>query len=181
MVMKKIIHHLLLLIMIVTIVSCGKTDERLAESRSSKLNGVYHFFNDVRLDIIELEPQYNRLENFAIETKKFLESKKSQELYEVAGLYFEKRLNREKGAIEYEDRFLADGMVLHLIVFPPKEELAWKNALGDRKGKGKQVGVNFIYYQTFTAQPTDEILEKKINKIIEQNIEKHAADLSGSI
>lgn len=179
--MKKIIHHFLLFIILATAVSCGETDERFAESPSSKLKGVYRFFNDVRLDVLELEPEYSQLENFTKETKKYLQSKTSQKLYEVAGLYFEKRLNREQGAIEYEDRFLEDGMVLNLIVFSPKEEITWKNSLGYRKGKGKQVGVNFIYYQVFTAQPINEALEDKINAIIEQNIEKHAAELSRPI
>lgn len=180
-IMKKITHKILLLLALVSIISCGKTDERLAESPTSRLDAIYDFFNDVRLEIIEIESQYPYLENFTEDTRKFLENKKAQKLFQLAGLYFEKGLDREKGAYEYEDRFFEKGMVLHLIILPPTQETAWKSRIGVDKGQGKQVGQNFIYYQTFTAQPVDDDLEAKINTIIEQNIKKHAAELSEPI
>lgn len=166
------------LLVLVSLISCRETDERLAKSPASRLDNIYDFFNDVRLDIIEMEAEYPYLENFTDDTRKFLENKKAQKLYQLAGLYFEKGLNREKGAYEYEDRFFEEGMVLHLIVFPPEQEFAWKSRIGVDKGQGKQLGQNFIYYQIFTAHPTDDDLEAKINTIIEQNIKKHAAALS---
>jgi hypothetical protein len=49
--------------------------------------------------------------------------------------------------------------------------------LGYNKGKGKQVGTNFVYYQVFTANPPDLGLEEKITAIIESNIEKYAATI----
>jgi len=50
--------------------------------------------------------------------------------------------------------------------------------VGVDRGRGKQVGRNFVYYQVFSAKPTDVDLETKINEIIEQNLEKHAAAIA---
>ena len=67
--------------------------------------------------------------------------------------------------------------MIHCIVYPPEQQGIWQNLLGYNKGKGKQVGQNYVYYQVFTAQPEDTELEQKIETIIEQNMEKHAAGI----
>lgn len=156
--------------------SCGGADDRLATS-TPKRQPFFDFFNDVRMEVAELEPQYSRLDGFTAETKKFLENRTAQQKYKIGGFYFEKGLNREQGAYDYADRFYPDGAVIHCIVYPPDQQGVWQNLLGFNKGKGKQVGQNYVYYQVFTAQPEDTELEQKIEAIIERNMEKHAASI----
>ncbi len=175
--MFKFINYILLFSFFFLLTNCGETDERIARSSSPKRQEIYDFMNDVRLEIAEFEQHYTRLNDFVEETKTFLQSRDAQSYYKISGLYFEKNLNREKGAYNYEDRFFDNGMMIHVIIYPPSQKGVWQAVLGIDKGKGKQVGRNFIYYQVFTAQPTDETLENKINEIIERNIEKYAAQI----
>ena len=118
------------LILLSLLVACGGSDDRIATTNSPKRQVFFDFFNDIRLEVAELEPRYSRLDGFTTQTKKFLENRTAQE-----------------------------------------------NLLGYNKGKGKQVGQNYVYYQVFTAQPEDTELEQKIETIIEQNMEKHAAGI----
>jgi len=157
--------------------TCSHTDDRLAQSTSSKRAEVFAFFNAVRLDLATEEGSYSRLEGFTEGTKTFLEDRKAQSLYRIAGMYFEKNLDREQGAYEYADRFYGEGLVVHLIIYPSDEEYIWESLLGKDKGKGKQVGSNFVYYQVFTANPPDPDLEEKITLVIENNINKYAATI----
>ncbi|MEL6655773.1 MAG: hypothetical protein AAFY48_21235 [Bacteroidota bacterium] len=174
---KSYLHTLLGLFLVATFVfACGSGDDRLASS-SAKRQPYYDFFNDVRLEIADLEAQYSRLDGFTSETKKFLENRGAQQKYKIGGFYFEKGLNREQGAYDYADRFFPDGAVIHCIIYPPEQQSIWQNLLGYNKGKGKQVGQNYVYYQVFTAQPEDTDLEQKIETIIERNMEKHAAQI----
>lgn len=168
-------------LILITIFSsaCGSRDERIATSFSPSRQVYYDFFNDIRLEIAELEPDYKSLEGFTEMTKTYLESKESQRLYQLTGVYFEKNKNREQGAYEYEDRFFVNGSQLHFIVYPPEEKVRYETALGVNKGYGKQVGQNYVYYQVFTANPTDEVLENKIKTIVENNIQKHAQYIDG--
>ncbi|MEL7220510.1 MAG: hypothetical protein AAGJ93_04275, partial [Bacteroidota bacterium] len=140
--------------------ACSGTDDRLATSTSPKRAVFYDFFNDVRLEVAALEEAgEERLADFTTETKKFLENREAQEKYKLAGFYFEKGLNRQKGAYDYADRFFPNGCVIHLIIYPPEQEAIWTSLQGYNKGKGKQVGQNYVFYQVFTANPTDEALE----------------------
>lgn len=164
-------------ILLVFLSTCGGGDDRLATTSSPKRQVFYDFFNDIRMEIAELEAQYSRLDGFTVETKKFLENRAAQQKYKIGGFYFEKGLNREKGAHDYADRFYPDGAVIHCIVYPPDQQGVWQNLLGYNKGKGIQVGQNYVFYQVFTAQPTDTDLEHKIEAIIERNMEKHAAEI----
>lgn len=155
--------------------SCG-TDDRVANSFSPKRQVFYDFFNDIRLQVSDMEEVYSRLDGFTADTKNFLESREAQERYSIAGFYFEKGLDREQGAYRYEDRFHEDGCVILVIAYPPHEQAIWETRFEtNERGKGKQVGQNYIFYQVFTAKPQDIDLENKINTIIEQQIEKHAA------
>lgn len=165
------------LIFLSLLVACGGSDDRIATTNSPKRQVFFDFFNDIRLEVAELEPRYSRLDGFTTQTKKFLENRTAQEKYKIGGFYFEKGLNREQGAYDYADRFYPDGAVIHCIVYPPEQQGIWQNLLGYNKGKGKQVGQNYVYYQVFTAQPEDTELEQKIETIIEQNMEKHAAGI----
>ena len=165
-----------LCLLAIMLVACGGGDDRLA-STTAKRQPYFDFFNDVRVEIADLEAQYSRLDGFTTETKKFLENRAAQQKYRVGGFYFEKGLNREKGAYDYADRFFPDGAVIHCIIYPPEQQGIWQNLLGYNKGKGKQVGQNYVYYQVFTAQPEDTDLERKIETIIERNMEKHAAQI----
>ena len=181
--MKLIKHSRYLLsgVLIMLLFACGGSDDRLASSSSPKRQPFFDFFNDIRLEISELENQYSRLDGFTAETKKFLENRTAQQKYKIGGFYFEKGLNREQGAHDYADRFYPDGAVIHCIVYPPDQQGVWQNLLGFNKGKGIQVGQNYVYYQVFTAQPTDTDLENKIEAIIERNMEKHAAKIGALI
>ena len=154
--------------------SCGPSDSRLAKAPGPNFQPYYDFFNDIRLEIADLQEQHPRLEGFLEQTKDFLESRESQKLYDLSGLYFEKNLNRQQGAYDYADRFFENGMVLHFIIYPPKERYRYEALLGKNKGHGKQVGQQFVYYQVFTANPTDLDLEEAIKSIVDRNIEKHA-------
>ncbi len=157
------------------ILGCG-TDDRVAASFSPKRQVFYDFFNDIRLQVSDMEEVYSRLDGFTADTKSFLESREAQERYSIAGFYFEKGLDREQGAYRYEDRFHEDGCVILVIAYPPHEQSIWQTRLEkNERGKGKQVGQNYLFYQVFTAKPQDIDLENKINTIIEQQIEKHAA------
>lgn len=163
---------------ILLLVGCAPANPNEAKCFSPKRQVIYDFFNEVRYEVAGLTKDYARLDGFQKETKSFLESKSAQGHYKIAGLYYERGLNRQKGAHQYEDRFFADGMIVHLIVYPPDQEQVWKNLIGFNKGKGKQVGNNFVFYQVFTAQPTDEALENKINTIIENKIKAHASAIT---
>ena len=160
--------------------ACGPSDDRLAQAPGPNLQPYYDFFNDIRLEIADLQEEYPRLEGFLEETKDYLESRESQQLYDLSGLYFEKNLNRQQGAHNYADRFFEDGMVLHFIVYPAKEQFRFEQLLGRNKGYGKQVGQQFVYYQVFTAKPTDLELEEAIKNIVDRNIEKHAQYIGGT-
>lgn len=170
-------RYLVGVILLFAISACGGGDDHSANSSSPKRQPFFDFFNDIRAEVGELEAQYSRLDGFTVETKKFLENRTAQQKYKIGGFYFEKGLNREKGAHDYADRFYPDGAVIHCIVYPPEQQGIWQNLLGYNKGKGKQVGQNYVYYQVFTAQPTDTDLEQKIEAIIERNMEKHAAQI----
>ena len=148
--------------------ACSHTDDRLAQSTSPKRAAIFAFFNAVRLDLANEEEYNSRLDGFTEETKVFLEYRQAQSLYRIAGMYFEKNLDREHGAYEYADRFYDEGLVIHLIIYPPDQEYIWESLLGYNKGKGKQVGTNFVYYKVFTANPPDLGMEEKITAIIEK-------------
>ncbi len=164
----------LLPIVVLLCCSCGPQDDREAKAIAPNRQVYYDFFNDIRLEIAPLEEEHSRLEGFMEETKIFLESRETQGYYDLTGMYFERNLNREEGAYDYEDRFFDDGMVIHFIVYPPQEMFRYEGLLGVNKGYGKQVGQNFVYYQIFSAKPTDTELEEEIKSIVERNIEKHA-------
>jgi hypothetical protein len=132
-------------------------DDRLATTLNSRRKPLYAFFNDVRLAIAKEFPDHARLPDFLEKTKTHLESKDAQDLYKLSGMYFEHNLNRKEGAYEYEDRFFANGCIIHVILYPPEQEILWENLQGYRKGGGKQIGQNFLFHQVFTAQPTDTI------------------------
>lgn len=158
--------------------SCSKGNDQLANSTSPKRAVFFDFFNDIRLEIAALEEAgEDRLAGFTVDTKKFLENRDAQERYKIAGFYFEKGLDREKGAYDYADRFFSNGCVIHVIVYPPEQEAIWQSLQGYNKGTGKQVGQNYVFYQIFTANPTDDALESKITAIVDQNITKHAAKI----
>lgn len=160
-----------------SVMACG-ADDRMASSFSPKRQVFYDFFNDIRLKVADLEDAYPRLQGFTESTKSFLESREAQERYSIAGLYFEQGLDRQQGAYNYEDRFAADGCVILVIVYPPQDQSIWQTRLNNNeRGKGKQVGQNYVFYQVFTAQPRDASLEAKINTIIEQEIANHAATI----
>jgi hypothetical protein len=160
-----------------TLMACGP-DDRVASSFSPKRQVFYDFFNDIRLEVADLEGSYSRLEGFTEDTKHFLESREAQERYSIAGFYFEKGLDREQGAYNYEDRFDDNGCVILVIAYPPHEQSIWQTRLQmNERGKGKQVGQNYVFYQVFTAKPRDADLENKINTIIEQQMENHAATI----
>ena len=164
-------------IMVFTLIACG-ADDHTAIAFSPKRQAFYDFFNDIRSEVADLEGSYSRLEGFTEDTRNFLESREAQERYSIAGLYFEKGLDREQGAYNYEDRFEDDGCVILVIAYPPHEQSIWQTRLqNNERGKGKQVGQNYVFYQVFTAQPRDAGLENKINTIIEQQIERHAATI----
>jgi hypothetical protein len=175
---RSFLRSLSLVFLLILIASCSTKDDRLATTSSPKRTVYFDFFNDVRLGIADLEEAgEDRLSGFTTETLKFLENREAQEKYKIGGFYFEKGLDREKGAYDYADRFFSNGCVIHVIVYPPDQQGVWQSLQGYNKGKGKQVGQNYVFYQVFTANPTDEVLEAKINTIIEQNITKHAAKI----
>jgi hypothetical protein len=172
------LRSLSLVFLLLLIASCGAKDDRLATSNSPKRTVYFDFFNDVRLGIAALEEAgEDRLTGFTTETLSFLENREAQEKYKIGGFYFEKGLDREKGAYDYADRFFPNGCVIHVIVYPPEQEGVWQSLQGYNKGEGKQVGQNYVFYQVFTANPVDDVLEAKIKVIIEQNIVKHAAKI----
>ena len=154
--------------------TCGEQEGNLAKPLAPSRQPYYDFFNDVRLEIGELEPLYPRLENFMEETRNYLENKDAQSLYRIAGLYFEKNKNREQGAWNYEDRFFVNGCQLHFIVYPMDQYGVFQNVVGIRKGYGRELPGSLVYYQIFTANPTDSLLETEIKTIVERNIDKHA-------
>lgn len=164
-------------VMILTLMTCGP-DDRVASSFSPKRQVFYDFFNDIRLEVADLEDDYPHLAGFTEDTKLFLESREAQERYSLAGFYFEKGLDREQGAYNYAERFEDNGCVILVIVYPPNDQSIWETRLQmNERGKGKQVGQNYVFYQVFTAQPMNADLENKINTIIEQQMENHAATI----
>ncbi|WP_367389852.1 hypothetical protein [Lewinella sp. LCG006] len=172
-----LLRFIILWVVSFSLFACG-ADDRIASSFSPKRQVFYDFFNDIRLEVADLEGAYSRLEGFTEDTKNFLESREAQERYSIAGFYFEKGLDREQGAYNYEDRFEEDGCVILVIAYPPHEQSIWQTRLqNNERGKGKQVGQNYVFYQVFTAKPRDADLEQKINTIIEKQMENHAATI----
>ncbi|MEZ4986578.1 MAG: hypothetical protein R2795_16335 [Saprospiraceae bacterium] len=175
--LSKLLYKTVLLSIGMLLLGCSPTDPMDAQTPSSLREPFFDFFNAIRREVHTLEEEYPRIAGFGTETKAFLENRESQALYKIAGFYFERNLNREQGAYNYADRFFDDGCVIHCIVYPPEQVVVWQNLQGYNKGKGKQVGVNFVYYQVFTAHPEDIALENRIGHIIEQKMEEYAATI----
>lgn len=167
-------RHIALLVLITSLLGCKPKDERLARPLAPSRQPHYDFFNDIRLDIGALEPLYPRLEGFTDDTRKYLQSHRSQSLYRIAGMYFEKNKNRAQGAYQYEDRFLVNGCQLHCIIYPHEQYDLYQSLVGYRKGYGRELEKSLVYYQIFTANPVDTLLEEQIKHIIDRNIDKHA-------
>jgi hypothetical protein len=153
-------------------------DAQLASTLNSRRKPLYAFFNDVRLAIDREFPDHPRLPDFLEKTKTHLESQEAQSLYKLSGMYYEHNLNREEGAYDYADRFFADGCIIHIILYPPEQEILWENLQGYNKGGGKQIGQNFLFHQVFTAQPADTAFEARVVAIIDEQVSKHAAALA---
>jgi hypothetical protein len=178
--MKSSLIYLLSGVLLFSVFGCG--DSGAANPSSPKRQVYFYFFNDIRQEIGALEEQYSRLANFTANTKTFLESREAQKTYVIGSFYFEKGLDRERGAINYADRFADDGIVVLVAIYTEREKEIYTARLEkNERSVGKQVGQNYVFYQAFTAKPRDEELEKKINNIIARQIEAHAATIAQPI
>ncbi|RME98478.1 MAG: hypothetical protein D6772_08965 [Bacteroidetes bacterium] len=175
--MRLLSFFVALLLLVFLLPDCSG-DPRLATTMNSRRKPLYDFFNDIRLAIAAEFPDHPRLPDFLEKTKTYLESQQAQDLYKLGGMYYEHNLNRQQGAYEYEDRFFENGCIIHIVLYPPEQEILWKNLQGYHKGSGKQIGQNFLFYQVFTAKPTDEAFETRIVEIINEQLATQAAALA---
>lgn len=162
----------LLLVMSFICLSC-QGDPRVAKTPGSHRKVFYEYYNDIRLQIAELEATHPQLENWTGSTKAFLENKSAQTAYEVVGLYFEKGKDRTRGAHDLADRFFTDGCQIHLIFYTEDERDRYEAVKNRDKAHGQEIDGYLFYYQVFTANPSATELEQQINNILVNTLEKY--------
>lgn len=150
-----------------------ESDPRIAKAPGSHRKIFYEYFNDIRLQIAELEKTHVQLENFTRDTRAFLESREAQSRYEVCGLYFERGKDRSRGAYNLADRFFTGGCQIHLIFYTENEFERFEAVKNKDKAKGVEIDGYLFYYQVFTANPASEGLEKELAGIIENTLQKY--------
>ena len=173
-------NSVLLFLIFILIGSCGPSDSRVAVPPDPDKQAFYDFFNDVRLQIDERAGSSPHLATWIEQTKAFLESSDVQRMYRVAGVYFENHKNREQGAWSFEDRFFDNGAQIHLVFYPLKDKERYQDEIGKDKTFAKEVADYLFVYQLFTANPTDEKLERNLRSIVEQTLDRYQPKLSAS-